>query len=367
MPVSGATKRVWSQARFEAEGGYSLFQNFQDVRQIEFFHNETLLTALVICIGFLLVGWLAGRSRSREDWLLLAFLVGGFSLAVGHLAKFAHTVLTVHPNWAIDYWHYVPAYLMLALVIPLGCYVAIHFLRRCIGPRSALAANGVSAVIVLVGAVLLFTGADFTGPFRDVDGDRRSTHREREVITYMGMQVVNATLPEDSVLGSWDAGSIGYFSRFPVVNLDGFVNSYDYFHARQGGTETELAPRYGITHFANISNRKVSLSEDAILFEGPPFSHFSKGELQFRLWSVEPTEYADPAAWFWQRMGPHFDYQADGVGLLVDGRLAQAFTRDCAPGQLIVWDWSGAGPSTDPQPWTQTQTGLCAAATVLPP
>ena len=366
VPVSGATKRVWSQARFEAEGGYSLFQNFQDVRQIEFFHNETLLTALAICVGFLLVGWLAGRSRSREDWLLLAFLVGGFSLAVGHLAKFAHTVLTVHPNWAIDYWHYVPAYLMLALVIPVGCYVAIHFLRRCIGPKSALAANGVSAVIVLVGAVLLFTGADFTGPFRDVDGDSRSTHREREVITYMGMQVVNATLPEDSVLGSWDAGSIGYFSRFPVVNLDGFVNSYDYFHARQGGTETELAPRYGITHFANISNRKVSLSEDAILFEGPPFSHFSKGELQFRLWSVEPTEYADPAAWFWQRMGPHFDDQADGGGLLVDGRLAQAFTRDCAPGQLIVWEWNGAGPAPDPQAWTQTQTGLCAAVTVLP-
>ena len=366
VPVSGASKRAWSQQLFENEGGYNLFQNFQAIRQVDVFHNETLLTALAICAGFLLVWWLSRRSRSREDGLLLAFLVGVFSLAVGHLAKFAHTVLTVHPRWADEYWHYVPAYLMLGLAIPVGCCLAIHFLRRLLGPRSALAANGVSGGIILISAVLLFTGADFTGPFRYVDGKSQATLREREVTTYMGMQVVNAALPEDSVLGSWDAGFIGYFSRYPVVNLDGLVNSYDYFHARQSGTETEFYPRYGITRFANVSDRKVSPSQDAILFEGPPFSHDVKGELRFRLWPVEPTEGADPAAWFWQRMEPNLDYQADGVGLLMDGRLAQAFTQDCASGELIVWEWSGAGPATDLQAWTETETGLCTAATVLP-
>ena len=366
MPVSGATKRAWSQASFEEEGGYNLFQNFRDVLQIPAFDYE-LLTALAICAGFLLalVWWLSRRSRSREDWLLLAFMVGVFSLAVWHLAKFVQTVLTVDPGWGVDYWYYVPAYLMLGLTIPVGCCVVIHFLRRLIGPRSALAANAASGVIVFVGAVFLFTEADFTGPFRYVDERSQSTHREREVTIYMGMQVVNAALPEDSVLGSWDAGAIGYFSAFPVVNLDGLVNSYAYFHAQQGGTETEFYPRYGITHFANISNRNVGQSEDAILFEGPPFFHDVKGELRFRLWPVEPTEDVDRAAWFWQRMEPYLDYRADGVGLLVDGRAAQAFARDCAPGEFIVWEWGG-GPTTGAQPWTQTQTGLCTAATVLP-
>ena len=42
---------------------------------------------------------------------------------------------------------------------------------------------------------------------------------------------MNRLLPEDSVVGSWDAGIIAYFSRFPVVNLDGLVSSYDYSHA----------------------------------------------------------------------------------------------------------------------------------------
>ena len=376
VPVSGATKRAWSQAHFEEEGGYNLLQNFQAVRQIDAFNNETLLAALAICVGFLLVlvWWLAHRSRSRDDWLLLAFMVGVFSLAVGHIAKFAQTVLTIHPYQGSWDWYFVPAYLMLALVIPVGCCVVIHFLRRCSGPRSARVSNVLSVVIVVVGAALLFTKADFAGPFRYVDEHRQSTQWGWGGTTYMGMPVVNRALPEDSVLGAWDAGIIGYFSRFPVVNLDGLVNSYDYLHATRGRVakygrvfwkeveEEEFRPLYrefGIKHFANLT--RVD-SVGGLLYEGPQSSR----ERRFNIWPLEPPEGADPTAWFWQRMEPHFDYQAGGVGLLVDGRLAQAFTRDCAPEELIRWEWNGAGHPTAPQAWTQTQTGLCAAATVLP-
>ncbi len=96
VPVSAASKQVWSQMRWEKEGGYSLTQNFRDVLQIGVFDLE-LLVALEICAYLLLVWWFARRSHSREDWLLLVFLVGVFGLAAGHVAKFAQTVLTVHP------------------------------------------------------------------------------------------------------------------------------------------------------------------------------------------------------------------------------------------------------------------------------
>ena len=70
--------------------------------------------------------------------------------------------------------------------------------------------------------------------------------------------------------------------------------------------------------------------------------------------------------WFWQRMEPHFDHRSDGVGLIVDGRMAQGFVRDCVPDELAVWSWTGAVDEQAAKPWTQTQTGLCVDARVLP-
>ena len=97
--------------------------------QIPAFGYELLVT-LEVCAYVVLVWWFARRSRDRTDRLLLAFLVCVFGLAAGHLAKFAQTVLTVHPFWGSDIWYFVPAYLLKTLIVPVRCYVAIHFIRR---------------------------------------------------------------------------------------------------------------------------------------------------------------------------------------------------------------------------------------------
>ena len=179
---------------------------------------------------------------------------------------------------------------------------------------------------------------------------------------------MNRALPEDSVVGSWDAGFIGYFSRFPVVYLEGLVNSYDYFHAtnvaRDGYTAWNekfipLYQEFGIIHFANLTRKDF---KGKVLFEGS-VSH--RGEL-FYLWPLEPPEDDNTAAWIWKRTAPHFDYQSDGAGLLVDGRLVQTFARECDPDELVVWSRVGPGDETAVGSWTQTQTGLCAAAYMLP-
>ena len=263
VPVSGAVKHAWSQFGREREGGYSLVQNFQDVLQMDVFDYE-LLVALEVCAYVLLVWWFARRSRSRQDWLLLTFLVCVFSLAAGHLAKFAQTVLTMDPGWVNYSWYFIPAYLMMSLIIPVRCYVAIHFIRRFIGPRSRCTVNILGMSIVVIGAVFLLAKADFTSPFRLVDWQSESTSREWEVTSYMGVQVMNRVLPEGSVVGSWDAGAIGYFSRFPVVNLDGLVNSYDYFRGMNADRDRyfhqkdEFKPLYqefGITHLARVCHQ----------------------------------------------------------------------------------------------------------------
>ncbi len=383
VPVSAASKQAWSQSRFEREGGYSLAQNFQDVLQIHAFNDE-LLIALAICGYLLLVWWSARRSRSREDWLLLIFLVGAFSLAAGHIAKFAQTVLTVHPYWG-GYWHYfVPAQLMKELFVPISCYVAIHFIRRFVGPKSRHATHILSLGIVIAGVIfeVLVRPAGVTPfpPFLSVDRESESSRWEWETTSYMGTQVMNRVLPEDSIVGAWDAGVIGYFSDFPVVNLDGLVNSYDYMRARQEGNAESYYQKYGITHFANV--RSTERNSDNTLFEGVSFSGYeeTETEYEFKLWSAEPLEASsgesDNAAWFWERIEPHFDYKLDEVGVLVDDRLAQVFVRDCEPEELrekmFALSWHTEGSETVASaryPWKnarKNRLGFCVNAFALP-
>lgn len=48
---------------------------------------------------------------------------------------------------------------------------------------------------------------------------------------------ISDNLPDGAILGSWDAGVVGYFTEQPVINLDGVVNSFDYLEASREGTQ----------------------------------------------------------------------------------------------------------------------------------
>lgn len=370
VPVSGVTKQAWSEFRWEyEEEGYSIVGNFQAVLQSDYFDFE-LLVALEVCAYLLLVWWCARRSRDWNDRLLLVFLVGVFGLAVGHLAKFAQTVATLHPVFGIYSWYFVPAYLMMTLAVPVRCYVAIYFIRRFIGPRYPRAARLLSVGICVAGAVVLLTKADFSAPFEDVDRRSASYDLNWDVGSYLGVQVINHLLPDNSIVGSWDAGVIGYFARFPVVNLDGLANSYDYHHNAsslnpfQKGIFRPIYRDLGVTHLANTTRQSFAhpLFEDAVIPSDKFWVRF-----QFSADS-EPPEDFDPAVPLWERMEPHFDYHADGVGLVVDGRMALGMSRNCAEG-LTVWLWAGgedevvADAVTNRRPG---QRGICAATVILP-
>ncbi len=62
---------------------------------------------------------------------------------------------------------------------------------------------------------------------------------------------ISANLPPDAVLGSWDAGVVGYFADQPVVNLDGVVNSIDWYHAQRDGTTGAFLDESGVSYLVN--------------------------------------------------------------------------------------------------------------------
>ena len=482
VPVSGAVKVFWSQGLWRGEGGYSLAESIQVFARLEAFDGE-LLTALEVCVWALLVWWLSRGARSREDALLLAFAAGVFGLAAGHLAKFAHSVLSMHPDLLLQYeWYFVPAYLMEALVVLLRCCVGIYLLRRLLRPRLPRTADVLRFAAVAAAGVVLLAKVDFAEPFRAVDRVRDSLD-ELDVREYMGALVMDRLLPKDTLVGSWDGGAIGYFSRLPVVNLDGLANSYEYKEALEERSAGAFSRRHGISHFANafvgegdawarttrVWEEQVSfqpsgpslqgtaasrlgfdlraedghlvyakapcteddvaprfflhvfaVSEDElpdhrkqfgfdnldfrfkdhgalldgaclarvplpeyeiarvrtgqivdveVLFKAARGSRLRFGGLQFKLYrhgSGLKSTPIDRAAWLREKMASHLEPQADGIGLLVEGRTAQAFAWDCTADANEVAEWSFGGEVAAITDWTRTAEGLCASALVLP-
>ena len=370
-PVSGAVKYSWSRNLWNVEGGYNLFGNFREALQIPVFGYE-LLIALEVCIYAPLVWWLARRAESRRDWLLLAFLVGVLSLGIGHIAKFVQTGLMEHPalHWEFS-WYYVPAYLLAALIIPVRCFVALYLIRQFLGPRWRRTAQLLSGGVVVIGAAALLATADFTQPFRFVDLRSNTVARSDQWAAgaYSGIQVANRILPEGSIIGSWDAGIVAYFSQFPVVNLDGLVNSYDYLRALDADLENgvhrfgQFRPVHrelGVTHILNGTWNDF----ENTLFAGV----LETVGRQVKIWAAAPIPEAEAAARLWENLTPHFAYRDGDVGLMVDNRVALAVARDCTPEEIIVWSWDipGSKPVFQLGKTNRGPGDLCVSEAVLP-
>ena len=75
----------------------------------------------------------------------------------------------------------------------------------------------------------------------------------------------------------------------------------------------------------------------------------------------------------WEEAAPDFDYRSGDLGFVVDRSVppwprVQAFARNCAPDELLVWPWSNE-ETDEPalQRWTVNETGLCRATAATPP
>ena len=105
------------------------------------------------------------------------------------------------------------------------------------------------------------------------------------------------------------------------------------------------------------------------LFTAARGSRLRFGGLQFKLFSYDPEwalSQTDGASWFSERIAPHLEFQADDIGLFVEGRTAQAFAQDCTTNGNDVAEWTIGGEVEAVSGWTQTADGLCSSDILLP-
>ena len=376
VPVSGEVKRAWSEVLWGAAGGYDILENFLTVSS-----ERTLdtLAAFGVCAGALVFRFTALRTGRLSDYNLayIAFLAGVFGLAAGTVAKFAQTVLTMHPRWGIFSIYYVPGDLMMPLLLVVAWPLAARWIERFPNRRKLrFAAAPIAAALAVGAAIALYR------PFDRINEASEAPPHLWRTSSLAGTAIMNRILPDNSVIGSYDAGVVAYFSRFPVVNLDGLMNSYAYL--REGGplvrflTMEYPQSRFGLTHLANVSPETSAASNGAV-FVGAPYPE-NDFKVDFKVIPVDGLSVApepeDAAASFWETMSPYFDYRLGNVGITTEGRLIHAIFRDCRPEEIrdtaFALSWTSPGGGARTRLWrpgsaaTRNQLGFCAAIALLP-
>lgn len=133
------------------------------------------------------------------------------------------------------YWYPVIFGIMISSVLVLS-RIKFRFLRNTI------------AWIILAGLVVFnivyaqdrLQGYSFVIP----DSERPERH---------GVNYLN-TLDDGTIIGSWDAGYVGYYCRHRVVNLDGLVNNYEYQRILDDRGLEKYLYMQDITCIANIDH-----------------------------------------------------------------------------------------------------------------
>lgn len=153
-----------------------------------------------------------------------------------------------------DYlWHYVPHGLW--LIATLG-HVVADLAEGVVAERPATDPMAHRRAAVLAFVALPFAVGFASQASALVDPERHALQAGDRAAA----EWIASNLPADAVVGSFDAGVIGYFAERPVVNLDGLVNSYEWRDARGAGTAAtaRFLSEAGVTHLANHSDRDGS-------------------------------------------------------------------------------------------------------------
>lgn len=170
------------------------------------------MTAMLVIIAIALAA-AAGCRRMASQRLsrtsAFASSTGWFAAACVLLTGY-YQVMSVE----VYLWYYAPVALyLIVLLLHLGGDLA----EGVIAEGESLRA--VQAILVVPLVIGFLVGARFVA-----DPHRRSLQEGDRTIALFARD----SSPPGTVLASWDAGIIGYFSDRPVVNLDGVVNSFEW-------------------------------------------------------------------------------------------------------------------------------------------
>lgn len=230
--------------------------------QVSGLHKRAELTpvTLLVFAGFVVVAGLLGRRAfqrrpvaGRRPAAGRLRRVSEYAARTGWFAAFAVLVVGYYAVLQTQVWLWYFAPVLLELLVVLLLFVA-DAVEDTLAASPAKAPLATLAPLLVLFVVPLAVGLVvsirlFSDP--NVLSIQKANAEAGEWI--------RANLPPDAVLASWDAGAVGYFSHAHVVNLDGVVNSREYYDASRSGAAAVRAfldadgVRYIVNHGGDLA------------------------------------------------------------------------------------------------------------------
>ncbi|MCB2154755.1 hypothetical protein KQI84_07695 [bacterium] len=179
-------------------------------------------------------------------------------------ALFVHTIvlsIAVEPSHSLrGVWYQSPHFaLMIGLIVRMVSRIPNRPLPRFDGISVPTFSAG-----LLVIAITLFAAKNAVGYVGD--HDETNLHGERLVLA----RWIRENLPEDARLAAFNTGELGFFSERRATNLDGLINSFEYFEYRQnGGTIIDYLRSQGIDYFVDYNIPPEVAARSTVVHEHP--------------------------------------------------------------------------------------------------
>ncbi len=224
VPVSGAVKRGWSEVLLSADPVYTshgllaakalnLAQPFRELATSGDHRPLALAMAGALLWAF---GLLAMRSPvPRVGFFQPRRIAPWAAFCLLQLLLYG---LYYHGSMSYRPWYYLCQPWLGAVLAATAIEWLRHWSRRP-GPRRAVTLGTVVLCCLLAA--------------HTIRGLAIRQHRQRPPAFRGAAAWAASHLPPDAVVGTWNAGTLGYWSGRRVVNLDGLVNSWDYFEHRR--------------------------------------------------------------------------------------------------------------------------------------
>ena len=224
VPVSAAVKREWSAALLAADPWFQSHgwlaakarHLLWPLTKSDSLSTVHLAVGIPVIAGLWSLCWITPRAigRGAVHRLLTTaspFIAFGLALA-GCYTLLYHGSLSYAPHYfVVQPW-------LAALLI--GA-IADDLTRRLADGTRRASALALSVVALLI--VPAFAAVEVRA------WQAEQQHGGTIAPLHDAARWVSRHVPSDAVVGSWNAGAIGFLSGREVVNLDGLVNSWDYF------------------------------------------------------------------------------------------------------------------------------------------